>query len=80
MSLSQPHPADFQLDSVEQSQSMTVADRFWAGAELFEYACTISRSGIRRQHPEYSSEEVEAELRRRVDLQRQREDRTSERD
>jgi len=80
MSPHQPQPADFQRDSVEQSQSMTVADRFWAGAELFDYACTLSRSGICRQYPEYSSDQVEAELRRRVDMQRQREDRTSERD
>ena len=47
---------------------MTFAEKFWAGAELFDYACEISKSGIRMQHPEFTEDQVMAELRRRVKL------------
>ena len=36
------------------------------GAELFEYACEIARSGIRAQFPNASDDEVKTELRRRL--------------
>ena len=59
-----------QLDreDFDEARRMTFAQKFWAGAELFEYACTISRSGIRRQHPEMTEEQVVEELRRRVNI------------
>ena len=53
---------------IEQARRMTFAEKFWAGAELFDYACEISKSGIRMQHPEFTEDQVMAELRRRVKL------------
>ncbi len=35
------------------------------GAELYEYACEIARTGIRAQFPDADEEEVERQLRRR---------------
>lgn len=51
---------------VERARQMTFAQKFMAGAELFEHACAISRSGIRMQHPEFDEQQVEEELRRRL--------------
>jgi hypothetical protein len=55
-------------DDIEQARQMTFAQKFMAGAELFEYACDISRAGIRMQHPEFDEQQVEAELRRRIHI------------
>ena len=67
--------ADFRQEAVEQARAMTFAQRFWAGAELFDYACSISRSGIRAQNPEFTPDQVDAELRRRLAMSRRHEDR-----
>ena len=53
---------------VEAARRQTFAQKFWAGAELFEYACAITEAGIRMQHPDFSDEQVRAELRRRIAL------------
>lgn len=55
-------------EEIERAQRMTFAQKFWAGAELFDYACAISSAAIRRQHPDYDDAQVLAELRRRVDI------------
>jgi hypothetical protein len=49
-----------------QAMRMTPAERFFAGAELFEYACEITLAGIRAQHPDRSEEEHRQELRQRI--------------
>ncbi len=36
---------------VEAARRQTFSQKFLAGAELFDYACTISKMGIRMQHP-----------------------------
>lgn len=53
---------------VEAARRQTFAQKFIAGAELFDYACRITESGIRMQHPEFSDEQVRAEVRRRITL------------
>jgi hypothetical protein len=53
-------------EEVERSRQMTFAQKFLAGAELFDYACDISRASIRMIHPHLSEEQVTAELRRRM--------------
>jgi hypothetical protein len=53
-------------EDIEQARRMTFEQKFIAGAELFDYACSISKSGIRWQHPNFDEEQVMAELRRRV--------------
>ena len=39
---------------VLRAQQMTPGDRFFAGAELFDYACSITLAGIRSQNPDLS--------------------------
>jgi hypothetical protein len=53
-------------EEVEDARRQTFAQKFMAGAELFDYAVEISRSGIRMQNPGFSEPEVEAELARRL--------------
>ena len=63
-------------DKVEAARRMSFAEKFMAGAELFDYACAISMSGIRMQHPEFDEEQVRAELRRRLEIGRRIEERS----
>ena len=57
-------------DKVEAARRMSFAEKFMAGAELFDFACTISMVGIRMQHPDFNAEQVRAELRRRLEIGR----------
>ena len=49
-----------------QAMRMTPAERFFAGAALFEEACQITLAGIRGQYPERTPEEHREELRLRI--------------
>jgi len=68
----QPPPAalivDLRREEIEDSRRMTFAQKFLAGAELFDYACAVTMSGIRWQHPHFNQEQVLNELRRRLDV------------
>ncbi len=55
-------------EDIEQARSLTFAQKFLAGAELFDYACEISKGGIRMQNPTFTEDEVMRELRRRIQL------------
>lgn len=55
-------------EKLERAKRMTPRERFLAGAELFEDACEVSRAGIRALNPGFDDAEVEAELRRRLQL------------
>ena len=55
-------------EETELARSQSFTQKFLAGAELFDYACEIAKSGIRNQHPEFDEAQVLAELRRRVAL------------
>ena len=52
---------------------MTPGQKFLAGAELFDYACEITKAGIRMQHPDWNDEQVVDEIRRRLELRFRRE-------
>jgi hypothetical protein len=54
---------------------MTFAEKFLAAAYLFDYACEVTKAGIRMQHPDFTEEQVLEELRRRVDDAARREER-----
>jgi hypothetical protein len=56
------------LDSeeVEDARRQSFAQKFLAGAELFDYAEQISRAGIRMQNPEYTEDQIRAEFARRL--------------
>jgi type II secretory pathway predicted ATPase ExeA len=49
---------------------MTGEARLAIALRLHEMACEVAREGIRRQHPEATSEQVEQYLRRRLELAR----------
>ena len=51
---------------VLRAQQMTDQDRFLAGAELFDYACSITLAGIRAQNPNLSSSEHQEVLKNRI--------------
>jgi hypothetical protein len=64
-------------EKVERARAMSLTEKFRAGAELFEDACEVSRSGIRNRHPEWNEDQVEAELVRRLEIGRRIEAATS---
>lgn len=53
---------------VEKYRAMTGEDRLKVALDLHELSCEIARDGIRHQHPEASTEEVERLLRERIVL------------
>jgi hypothetical protein len=53
-------------DDLEQARQMTGSQKLAAGAELFDYACSITLAGIKHQHPDWTRQEAWEELRRRV--------------
>jgi hypothetical protein len=65
-----------QLDRDEPAWAaeMSPADRFIAGARLFDAACRITMAGIRKQHPAATDAEVLQILRERLEWARRRED------
>jgi len=56
-------------ERVIRARQTPLAEKFLAGAELFEGACEVTRCGIRAQHPDWSLTAVEAELARRLGMQ-----------
>lgn len=49
---------------------MTGEQRLKIALDLHEFACNVAREGIRRQHPDATTEQVEQFLRRRIELSR----------
>ena len=62
-------------DKVENARELTFAQKFWAGAELFDSACEVTKAGIRWQHPDFSEAQVMDELRRRLEIEARWEER-----
>ena len=54
------------LDKVRQARSMSMEQRVLSGPQLFDYACSIARMGIRSQYPDADEETVERHLSRRL--------------
>ena len=65
-----------QLDreKILRARTMTAAEKFRAGAELFEDACDLTRAGIRSRHPSWDTESIERELLRRLEIGRRNEE------
>jgi hypothetical protein len=53
---------------VAQARRMSLAEKFLAGADLFEEACRWTMMGIRNQFPDFNLEEQRTELRRRLEM------------
>ena len=56
---------------IERYRAMTGEQRLKIALDLHEFACNVTREGIRRQFPEATADEVEQHLRRRIELSRQ---------
>jgi hypothetical protein len=56
---------------IELFRAMTGEQRLQIALDLHEFACEVSRQGIRRQFPDAGSDEVERRLRMRIELSRQ---------
>jgi hypothetical protein len=67
---------EIRRDKIEAARRMSFAEKFLAGAELFDYACLVSVAGIRAQWPGFDEAQIRAELRRRLEIGRRIEDRT----
>jgi hypothetical protein len=57
-------------EEVLRARRMKPGDKLFAGADLFDYACEITKSGIRHQHPDADEQQVLALLRDRLALAR----------
>jgi hypothetical protein len=55
---------------IEKYRAMTGEERLKIAFDLHELSCAIAREGIRRQHPNATTEEVERLLRERIVLAR----------
>jgi type II secretory pathway predicted ATPase ExeA len=71
-------PDDALAKQIEMYRQMTGQERLTNALDLHEFACNISRDGIRRQYPGASEEEVERHLRRRIELGRRSEQQSRE--
>lgn len=63
------------LEEVQRARAMSPTEKFFAGANLFEYACEITRAGIRADFPQLDEAGVERILRERLHLARRLEGR-----
>jgi hypothetical protein len=61
-------------DEPDWAAEMSPADRFIAGARLFDVACRVTMAGIRKQHPGATDAEVLNILRERLEWSRRREE------
>ncbi|HYE20690.1 MAG TPA: hypothetical protein VEA69_19745 [Tepidisphaeraceae bacterium] len=57
-------------EKVLRARSQSIEEKLALGADLYTYATSITLAGIRNQHPEWTEEQVRAELRRRIALSR----------
>jgi hypothetical protein len=55
-------------EEVLAARRMTLEEKFLAGEELFEYACSITLAGIKSQNPEFNEADCRRELERRLQL------------
>lgn len=60
--------AECHARKIRQARMMSLREKFLSGAELFDYACRITLSGIAHQHPQWSKVECRNELRRRLGI------------
>lgn len=55
---------------VQRAREMSFEEKFFLGGRLFDAGMAVMRAGIRSDHPEYSDEQVEAEVDRRLAIAR----------
>ncbi|MCY2989874.1 MAG: hypothetical protein NTY19_18675 [Planctomycetota bacterium] len=62
-------------ERVLRARQMSPEEKLLAGPRLFEYACEITRAGIRQQFPEANEQRVQEILAERLRLRRKLEQR-----
>jgi hypothetical protein len=67
---------DIYRERVRRARTTPIAQKFVAGAELFEYACRLTCDGIRHQNPGIEESAVQQILRDRLALARRLEHRS----
>ena len=67
--------AELYRERVIEARAMAPEEKLLAGEELFEYACAITRAGIRDQFPGVSEEECLRILEERLELRERMEKR-----
>lgn len=61
------HPSDPDfIERVLQARRMSVSERMLAGPKLFDIKCQEEKVSIRSQFPDYTDEQVDEELGRRL--------------
>jgi hypothetical protein len=63
--------SELRRDEILRARQMPPEAKLSAGFELFEYACEITRAGIRAQFPDADEQEVERQLARRLAMKQQ---------
>ncbi len=58
------------LTKVARARRTPMAEKISDGPRLFDQSCEIMRGGIRSENPEFTPEQVEQELRRRLAIAR----------
>ena len=62
------------LTKVARARRTPMDEKILDGPRLFDQSCEIMRGGIRSENPEFSPEQVEQELRRRLAIARKIDD------
>jgi hypothetical protein len=63
-------PEEALAKQIERYRAMTGNERLEIALRLHELACDVTRDGIRWQNPQFTKDEVERELRRRLEMVR----------
>jgi hypothetical protein len=65
---------DIYRQKVLRARAMPPEEKLFAGIRLFEYACSLSRDGIRHQFPDADEAHVEQILEQRLALRKRMEE------
>lgn len=63
-------PDDALKMQIDRYRKMTPGERLRVGLELHDVVCDMARAGIRFQYPQATATEVDAELKRRLEMGR----------
>lgn len=58
------------IEKALRTRRRPIDEKMLDGPKLFEDCCLLMRSGIRSQFPDYTAEQFEKELRRRLEIRR----------
>ncbi len=62
------------LSKVKRARRMTIDERMMEGLHLFDRCMSLMRDGVTASHPEFTPEQVEKEVRRRLAIARRLDD------